>query len=105
MGARVVLRAAAEFLTVEISGELDLGSDREVLVAMLPAIEGGRPIHLDLGHLDFLGSHGVRCLVDVNARAAAKGTELVVTRLSPAVRRTFELTGLERVLRIADVPA
>lgn len=101
----VVLRPGPEHLTVEVSGDLDLGSDRAFLAAVLPAVEGGRPVHLDLGALDFLGSHGVRCLVEVNAEAVARGTELVVVRLSPAARRTIELTGLDRVLTIADVHA
>ena len=104
VGARVVLRAGREHLTVEVSGELDLGSDRDVLVALLPAIDGGRPVHLDLGGVDFLGSHGLRCLVAANERAAERGTELIIVRLSTAARRTIELTGLDRVLTIADVP-
>ena len=95
-----MLRAGREHLTIEVFGELDLGSDRDLLVALLPAIDGGRPVHLDLGGVEFLGSHGIRCLVDANARALDRGTELVVVRLSPAARRTIELTGIDRHLTI-----
>ncbi|MGH2721568.1 MAG: STAS domain-containing protein [Actinomycetota bacterium] len=88
-------------------GELDAGSVEAAgfLVVQTPA--GPEDLRLDLSELTFMGSEGVRLLIDL-ARARAGSGELVLVNPTRVVRRILELTGVERLanLRVLlDAPA
>ena len=93
--SRVVLHTATEHLTIEVVGELDRRTARELLAVLLPAIRGGsRVVHLDLARVFYVGTSGVEALCTAAAEAAGKGIDLVLLRPSGAVRETLEAAGL-----------
>jgi anti-anti-sigma factor len=86
---------------VEVAGEVDVATagELEAFVGERLARDG---VLLDLGHVTFLDSSGVRVLDSLMRRAAQHGWDL---RVDPAlreeVRQILELTGLLRVLPLA----
>ena len=93
--SRVVLHTASEHLTIEVVGELDRRTARELLAVLLPAIRGGsRIVHLDLARVFYVGKSGVDALCTAAAEAADTGIELVLLRPSGPVRQTLEAAGL-----------
>jgi anti-sigma B factor antagonist len=93
--SRVVLHTASEHLMIEVVGELDRRTARELLAVLLPAVRGGsRTVHLDLARVFYVGRSGVDALCAASTEAEARGTDLVLLRPSPAVRETLEAAGL-----------
>ncbi|HYF27110.1 MAG TPA: STAS domain-containing protein [Baekduia sp.] len=93
---------------VRARGELDLSTAPEVEAAVLPLLRHGRRVVLDLRDLDFLDSSGIRMLVvahDVAAKVPEASFGLV--RLAPEshVWHALEVSGVDQVLDLVELPA
>ena len=85
---------------LRVSGDLDLDGVAAVRAALLDALGPGRLV-VDLHDAGYVSSAGVALLVELSARARARGTSLTlrVTAGSPAAR-VLELTGLRSTLPV-----
>jgi anti-sigma B factor antagonist len=86
---------------VAVHGEVDvLGAPRlrEALIAA--AAEGHRRVVVDLSRTDFLDSTGLSALVTGLKRVRAHGGEMRVVCTSARVCKVFEITSLDRALRL-----
>ncbi len=82
-------------LTVKFEGELDLAVAAECSAALQEPLEAAeRLIVFDLGGLTFLDSTGLRLLIDTKRQAEARGKAVLLSRVSDAVLRMLEVTGL-----------
>jgi stage II sporulation protein AA (anti-sigma F factor antagonist) len=91
-------------VVVTLTGELDLATAPEAEAALLPAVNAGRHVVVDLRSLDFIDSTGVRVLVAAH-RAADEGPgRLSLRRVDPEspVSRVLEISGLDGILDIID---
>jgi anti-anti-sigma factor len=88
-----------------LEGELDLASAGQV-EERLATLEAGSPkrivVHLD--GLAFIDSTGLRTLIQADARARERGTELILRPGDESIQRVFELTGALEVLRFEAAP-
>jgi|ABSQ01.1.fsa_nt_gi anti-sigma B factor antagonist len=62
---------------------------------------GHRRILINLGRVSFLDSSGLGAIVSALKRVGPDG-QIAVCNLTPAVRQLFELTRLNRVIRVFD---
>jgi|SRR5579884_845362 len=92
-------REAGDRLCLVLKGELDLAA-APVLHARLSELrQQRRAVRLDLSRLEFIDSSGVHVLMRALNHARTDGWQLEIgARLSPPVRRIFELVQLDRVL-------
>jgi anti-sigma B factor antagonist len=58
--------------------------------------DGGGPVILDLSDLRFMDVAGLRLAVRLESKAQLHGVNLSMRHGPEAVRRVFELTGMER---------
>jgi anti-anti-sigma factor len=98
--AAVATIAATDPSVLRVSGDLDLDGVTAVRAALLDALGPGR-LAVDLHDAGYVSSAGVALLVEVCARARARGTSLTlrVAAGSPAAR-VLELTGLRSTLPV-----
>ena len=84
---------------LRLRGELDIDVVERFDAAVL-AVTDGDPtsLEIDLTNLSFLSSNGLSSLL--HARSLV--TEMVIRGCRPAVRRTFEMTGLDRFFTFTD---
>jgi anti-anti-sigma factor len=88
-------------VVIVLAGELDIANAAAVEAALLGAEDSGaEELVLDLSGLHFMGSVGLRVILDAHERALARGHRFTV-RTSPAVRRITDLAGLTATLPIA----
>lgn len=102
-GARleVAWEPGPDGLIVRVTGEVDAASTAELRVALDRALAtGADTVRLDLSGVPFLDSTGIGALVGARNRARSRGTRLEVARLSPPVRKVFEITHLADVLPV-----
>ena len=88
---------------IRITGELDLGGCPDVESALQAAerAEADRII-VDLEALTFIDSVGLATLLKASRRSASDGNRLEITRGKGQPAEIFRLTGLEKVLPLAD---
>jgi anti-sigma B factor antagonist len=92
---------AATTVVVRVPGELDIANACAIEAALLGAeASGADEIVLDLSELWFMGSVGLRLLLEAAERADARGHRLTIVP-SPAVQRITELAGLGASLPMA----
>lgn len=79
-------------------GELDIATAPEIVDLLARLRHHGHAVTLDLAEVTFMDSTGLTTLMDAHREAEGKGWQFTVRRASPAVRRVFELAGVNGVL-------
>ena len=89
------------------SGELDMASAPELEQAVMPRLQGGGHVVLDLRSLDFIDSSGLRVVVGAHRAAEEHGGRFTCVRGAPrsTVHRIVEIAGLDGVIEMVDDPA
>lgn len=100
MVKRIPITSAARVF--ELAGRLDAVSTQHAIEGIAQAIgSGARQILLDMAHVTFLSSSGMRALLLVRKDLLAQpGGELRLCALQPQVFEVFVLTGFTRVFEI-----
>jgi anti-sigma B factor antagonist len=93
----------SETYVVEPRGEIDLATAGLVSAPLEEAIEiKALRVIVDLGDVTFIESTGVGVLLSAERLLQAHGGILIVACATPSVRRVFEITGLDSVLRLTS---
>ena len=80
--------------------EIDMISAPELRSALLEAAAHGHgTLVVDMTRTQFCDSSGVHTLLTAHERAEAEGGELLLVISAAIVRRIFEITGLDRIIR------
>lgn len=88
---------------VEMCGRLVMADTPEVRQQLRAIIEqGSGKLVLDLAGVRFVDSSGLSVLVAAFKLARSKGGDVVLLRLTPAVRSLIELTRMQDVFTIVD---
>ncbi len=97
-----LLPAPEDLTYLALDGRLDVAGTRTVEPEFTTCtIEEGRPTVIDLADVLFLGSIGIRMLVNAAKALARKGYRLVLLNPRDHVRRALEFAGLVQIMQIA----
>ncbi|KOV83295.1 STAS domain-containing protein [Nocardia sp. NRRL S-836] len=101
----VEVRAEDDIPVVAVTGEIDL-SNEDVTQAEISGQLDRRPplLVIDLRKVTFLGSAGVRLLLDNHMTATGSGIRLPIVANQRAVLRTLAVTEIDRVLELITDP-
>ena len=92
---------AGQIVIVVVPGELDIANAPAVEAALRAAdASGAGEIVVDLTGLRFMGSVGLRLLLEADERARARGARLTL-RASAPVQRIIDLAGLTEALPVS----
>ncbi len=90
-------------LVVEVTGEIDLHTASEMQRSVDRLSPFPFPVVLDLGGVGFIDSTGIRALLAINNRATeTTGEPVTITHATDATRRLLELTGIDKIMRLAE---
>ena len=88
-----------------VRGELDLSTVAELEHRLAELLGARSDVVVDLHHLAFVDSCGLRTLLAATQQAARDGSALHLTRGRPHVMRVFEIAGLTEFLPfLPDAP-
>jgi anti-anti-sigma factor len=88
---------------VRLRGELDIATVDDLRRHLRAARRTyGEHVILDLTDLEFMDSHGLSAIVSCHKAVTAAAGSLALVSPRPIVRRTLEITGLDRRLDVFD---
>ncbi|MFF5079424.1 STAS domain-containing protein [Actinoplanes sp. NPDC000266] len=103
----IALQQQTGSLTViTVAGEIDSGNHAELrrqLEALLPSTGGGR-VSLDLSDVTFIGSAGVRALLECRDTAASRQMPLTISLAHHSVRHVLNLCDLTHEFGLPATP-
>lgn len=88
---------------VALRGELDASTApafERAIAEVLDHVDGLEELIVDLAHLTFIDSSGLNVLVGAANRIHTSAAAVVVVNASPAARRLFSISGIERVITV-----
>lgn len=96
-------RVEGDALVLEPRGEIDAATAKDLKAALdRAATTGARKVILDLDGVTFVDSRGLTVMVAAHEKLEASGSRLITVCADPFVRKLFDITGMNRVLRIIE---
>ena len=99
---RAIVEDVGDRAVVRLVGEVDLAAERLWWLALDDARALSRTVEVDLSHVTFIDSSGLRLLLAALRKAEAESEDLTLVSASDAVRRLVELSGLSDLLVASD---
>lgn len=87
---------------VTVRGELDLATADELTARLAALAAARRPTLLDLRHLSFMDSSGLRCLMLARERMAADSWTLRIVPPEGDAREVLRVSGVESHLPLVE---
>jgi stage II sporulation protein AA (anti-sigma F factor antagonist) len=92
---------APDALTLTLKGRLDATSSGAFEERLLKHIEAGDTrIVIDMSHLDYISSVGLRALMVGAKRVKPLGGRIVLCALQPSVKQVFDIAGFGSIFPI-----
>jgi anti-sigma B factor antagonist len=109
MGRRDVVfgvdgRQTGDVMVVSVTGELDMATAPTLHEAVERA-QGQGPIIVDLRHLTFIDSSGIRALIQIYTAGQDGHSSVSFIRAPDRVQRVLQIVGVERFLAWTEPPA
>ena len=86
--------------TVFLNGEIDMDVTESAKEVILPLIEAGKEVHLNLKEVQYMDSSGISVLIESHQKAAELGTKVILKEISKSVLKVIMMAKLEQILII-----
>jgi len=87
--------------TVYLNGEIDMDVADKAKDLILPLIESGKEVHIDLKEVTYMDSSGVSVLIESHQKAKEKKNKVILKEISKPVLKVIMMAKLEQILNIA----
>src|SRR5579859_5019662 len=87
---------------VQVSGEIDGATAPAAQEQILPAIQSGGKVLLDMSHLEYMSSAGLRMMLLLHRQATSSGGRVVLVGLSEEIKDTMSATGFLGYFTVCD---
>ena len=94
--------------TVHLDGEIDMDVTEKAKEVIMPLIEAGKEVHLNLKEVQYMDSSGISVLIESHQKAAELGTKVILKEIRNFAREVlakdemFSSTKDDVVLAIAE---
>jgi anti-anti-sigma factor len=85
---------------VGVRGRADAQAADELEAALRAAVEKHPKVAADFAALDYISSAGLRAVIQAARAAEARHVDFAVCALSANVKKVFDMSGLQHILRI-----
>ena len=90
----------ANISTVFLDGEIDMDVTEKAKQIILPLVEAGKEVHINLKDVSYLDSSGISVLIESHQKALEKGTKVIVKEISNSVLKVIMMAKLEQILNL-----
>ena len=86
--------------TVFLNGEIDMDVTEEAKEVILPLVDSGKEVHLNLKDVSYMDSSGISVLIESHQKALEKNTKVVLKEVSKSVLKVIMMAKLEQILNL-----
>jgi len=86
--------------TVFLDGEIDMDVVDKVKEIIMPHIETGKLVHINLKDVQYMDSSGISILIESHQKAEEKNTKVILKEISKTVLKVIMMAKLELILNI-----
>ena len=86
--------------TVFLDGEIDMDVTEKAKQIILPLVEAGKEVHINLKNVSYMDSSGISVLIESHQKALEKGTKVIVKEISKSVLKVIMMAKLEQILNL-----
>ena len=90
----------ANISTVFLEGEIDMDVTEKAKQIILPLVEAGKEVHINLKDVSYMDSSGISVLIESHQKALEKGTKVIVKEISKSVLKVIMMAKLEQILNL-----
>ena len=85
---------------VHLTGEIDMDVADKARQSILPLIEAGHEVHLNLSNVQYMDSSGISVLIESHQKALEKNTKVIIKDVSKSVLKVIMMAKLEQILNL-----
>ena len=86
--------------TVFLNGEIDMDVTEKAKEIILPIVESGKEVHLNLSNVQYMDSSGISVLIESHQKALEKNTKVIIKDVSKSVLKVIMMAKLEQILNL-----
>ena len=86
--------------TVFLDGEIDMDVTEKAKEVILPLVESGKEVHLNLKDVSYMDSSGISVLIESHQKALEMNNKLIVKDVSKSVLKVIMMAKLEQILNL-----
>ncbi len=86
--------------TVFLDGEIDMDVTEKAKEVIMPLIEVGKEVHINLNNVQYMDSSGISILIESHQKANELGTKVILKDISKSVLKVIMMAKLEQILNI-----
>ena len=86
--------------TVFLNGEIDMDVTEKAKEVILPLVEAGKEVHLNLKDVSYMDSSGISVLIESHQKALEKKTKVIVKEVSKSVLKVIMMEKHEQILNL-----
>ena len=86
--------------TVFLDGEIDMDVTEKAKEVILPIVESGKEVHLNLSNVQYMDSSGISVLIESHQKALEKNTKVIIKDVSKSVLKVIMMAKLEQILNL-----
>jgi len=94
------IKEDGKIATVHLDGEIDMDVTEKAKEVIMPLIESGKEVHLNLKEVQYMDSSGISVLIESHQKAAELGSRVVLKEISKSVLKVIMMAKLEQILII-----
>ena len=74
-----------------LNGEIDMDVTEKAKEVILPLVEAGKEVHLNLKDVQYMDSSGISVIIESNQRAKTKNTKVELKEVSQPVEKVLAM--------------
>ena len=86
--------------TVFLNGEIDMDVTDKAKDVILPLIEAGKEVHINLKDVEYMDSSGISVLIESHQKAMELGTKVTLKEISKSGLKVIMMAKLEQILNL-----
>ena len=86
--------------TVFLDGEIDMDVTEKAKEVIMPLIESGKEVHINLNNVQYMDSSGISILIESHQKANELGTKVILKDISKSVLKVIMMAKLEQIINI-----
>jgi|TARA_X000000368_G_C22451041_1_gene458976 anti-anti-sigma factor len=86
--------------TVFLNGEIDMDVTEKAKEVIMPLIDAGKEVHINLKDVQYMDSSGISILIESHQKAGEIGTKVTLKEISKSVLKVIMMAKLEQILNL-----